>query len=707
MRNFYLLISILLTACTNHQGQNKHTNTMVNSEKHKFTNSLIHETSPYLLQHAHNPVDWYAWGDEAFDKAKKENKLVLISIGYAACHWCHVMEHESFENEAIADIMNENFVCIKVDREERPDIDKVYMSAVQLMTGRGGWPLNCFALPDGRPVYGGTYFQPKQWIDILKGLSLTYKNEPSRVENTAKEISQGLQSHELISVKSEGNEFNKSQADKMFDGWQKYFDSKWGGNKSAPKFPLPISYQFMLQYGYHTQNSNALNHLNLTLTKIAQGGIYDQVGGGFARYSVDEQWKAPHFEKMLYDNGQLVSLYSNVFKKTKNPYYKRVVNQSLEFVERELTTKEGAFYSSYDADSEGVEGKFYVWTKPEIEKILEKDADWYCSYYNVTDEGNWEESNILWVTDGEKVMKKHNFTEEYFYKELDKANNKLLKERATRIYPGLDDKVLTSWNALMSIGYLDAFEAFGDTKYLEIAIKNGLFIKEVMLQQNGGLNRNYKNNKTTINAFLDDYALTIQLFTKLYQNTFDQTWLDEAKTLLEYVITHFYDVKSGMFFYTSDLDAKLITRKMELSDNVIPASNSIMANNLFDLSVLYTNNKWREIAAQMLSNITESMESNASYYANWGILLNKFAYPFYEVVFMGKKADKLRVEFLESYHPNVIIAGQVNDKQSDFPLLENRWVENQTIIYVCQNKVCKLPVKSVNEAFSLIQKVNN
>ena len=701
MQNFYLILSILLIACSNQQGQNK--NTMDKSEKHKFTNNLIHETSPYLLQHAHNPVNWYAWGNEAFDKAKKENKLVLISIGYSACHWCHVMEHESFENEDIADFMNDNFICIKVDREERPDIDQVYMSAVQLITGRGGWPLNCFTLPDGRPVYGGTYFQPKQWIDILKGLSLTYKNEPERVEKTAKEIAKGLQMHELISVKGKDRSFTTSQVDKMFEGWKSYFDTKWGGNKGAPKFPLPISYQFMLQYAYHNQNSDALNHLDLTLTKIAQGGIYDHVGGGFARYSVDDYWKVPHFEKMLYDNGQLVSLYSNAYKKTKNDQYKRVVKQSLEYVQRELTTQKGTFYSSYDADSEGVEGKFYVWKKYEIENLLGEDSDWYCSYYNVINDGNWEDNNILWVTDIKKILKRYNFNEEQFYKKLDKANNRLLKERSKRVYPRLDDKVLTSWNALMSIGYLDAYEAFGESKYLEIAIKNGLFIKNVMLQKNGGLHRNFKNDKTTINAFLDDYALTIQLFTKLYQNTFEQYWLDDAKILLEYVIVHFYDEKSGMFFYTSDLDAKLITRKMELTDNVIPASNSIIANNLFDLGVLYTNKNWKKMSKQMLLNVASSMEKNASYYANWGILFNKFSYPFYEVVFMGENADELKVEFLKSYHPNTIIAGSDKDNQSNLTLLKGRWVEDETLIYVCKDKVCKLPVKSVEEIFFLLK----
>jgi uncharacterized protein YyaL (SSP411 family) len=668
----------------------------------KYTNSLIHETSPYLLQHAHNPVNWYAWSDDAFEKAKKEDKLVLVSIGYAACHWCHVMEHQSFENEAIAAIMNQHYVCIKVDREERPDVDQVYMSAVQLLTGSGGWPLNCFTLPDGRPVYGGTYFSPDQWIQVLEGLAKTYNEDKKRVLGAAAEITQGLQNNELIIVKQLENTFTKSQTDTMFEAWKPHFDLFWGGNKRAPKFPMPISYEFLLQYANHTNGDEALKHLNLTLTKMAQGGIYDHLAGGFARYSVDEKWLAPHFEKMLYDNGQLVSLYSNAFKKTNNPEYKRIVEQTLEFIHLEMTTKEGAFYSSYDADSEGVEGKFYVWQKAEIDEILGKDAAWFCDYYNVSNHGNWEETNILWVTEPNKVLAKYNFTDTEFSKLRTLAINKLLKVRSLRVYPALDDKVLTSWNALMSIGYLDAFEAFGNNDYLETALKNSLFIKNTMRQTNGGLHRNYKNEKANINAFLDDYALTIKLFTKLYQNTFDESWLTEAKVLTEFVISHFYDEASGMFFYTSNLDSALVARKMELSDNVIPASNSIMANNLFDLGVLFSIDDWKNIAKQMLSNVIDDVEKNAPYYGNWGILQIKFAYPIYEVVFVGKNAGNLRNEFVKEYYPNCIIAG-VTKNNSSLPLLENRWVENETFIYVCQNKTCKLPVKAVVEAIELVK----
>ncbi|MBI9067446.1 MAG: thioredoxin domain-containing protein [Salinivirgaceae bacterium] len=703
MQLIYLSLALFVLSCSNNQGQNKQNKTMEKKVNPKHSNQLINETSPYLLQHAHNPVDWYAWGNEAFKKAKAEDKLVLISIGYAACHWCHVMEHESFENKAVAKIMNDNFICIKVDREERPDVDQIYMSAVQLITGSGGWPLNCFALPDGRPVYGGTYFKTDQWLQILEGLALSYKKDKDRVLKSAKDISEGIKNHELISYKKPELKFSDKQVLKMIVPWKKYFDTTWGGNKRTPKFPLPSSYEFLLQYAFHSNDKEALNHLNVTLQKIGDGGIYDHVGGGFARYAVDEKWMVPHFEKMLYDNGQLISLYSNAYKLTKNETYKQKVLQTLGFIRREMTSQEGVFYSSYDADSEGVEGKFYVWSKNELEKLLGQEAKWFCDYFNVTEKGNWEESNILWVTDKETVLKKYNLSQEELNKKLNKIIPQLLKERSTRIYPGLDDKILTSWNGLMAIGYLDAYEAFGDKDYLESALQNGAFIKNTMLQKNGSLHRNYMNGHSNITAFLDDYAITIQLFTKLYQNTFNEEWLKKAQDLTEYTLEHFHDTRSGMFYYTSDVGEQLIARKMELTDNVMPGSNSIMANNLFDLGTLLSNEEWVKMASQMLSNVSPDMEINAPYYANWGILLNKFAYSFYELVFTGKQANKLSQVFSQQYHPNTIIAGHKKESENNIPLLEGRFVDGESYIYICQNKACKLPVKTLSQAFELIR----
>ncbi len=698
MRQIVLVLIVIISACGNHNGQNKNTPKMKEKEEWKYTNSLINETSPYLLQHAHNPVNWYAWGEEAFLKAKQEDKLVLISIGYSSCHWCHVMEHESFENEAIAEIMNKYFVCIKVDREERPDVDQIYMSAVQLLTGSGGWPLNCFAMYDGRPVYGGTYFKAEQWKQVLLGLADTYKTDKTKVEQVANDLIKGIVNSELISVKSEPKVFEESQLDNIVEGLKPSLDKQWGGTKRAPKFPMPTSLEFLLRYAYHSEDKEIQEHVELTLTKIANGGIYDHIGGGFARYSVDAHWKVPHFEKMLYDNGQLISLYAKAYKYSDNELFKNVIEETLEFVEREMTTKDGAFYSSYDADSEGVEGKYYVWTKAEIDNVLGKDATWFCDLYNIEANGNWEGENIAWITNPEKISK-HKLSNE----DIAKAKNKLLKERVKRIPPGLDDKVLTSWNALMAVGYVDAYMALSNEKYKRIALKNATFIASIMMQEDGSLYRNYKNGKANISGFLDDYSLTIELFVKLYQITFDYSWLGKAEVLTSYVNEHFYDNESGMYYFTSDIGDGLIARKMELSDNVIPASNSLMAHNLFNIGTLINNEAYINRSKQMLFNMYESTKQNTAYYANWANLLCNFVYPHYEVAVAGKNALQLQSTFSLKYFPNITIAGIQNEDSENCSLTENRWVANRTLFYVCEGRVCKQPVQSASEAIQLIQ----
>ncbi|MFC2152152.1 thioredoxin domain-containing protein, partial [Bacteroidota bacterium] len=413
MRTLYsVLLFSLLTLSSCGQSQEKKDN--MKAAKHKFTNQLINESSPYLLQHAHNPVNWYPWGKEALDKAKKENKLIIVSIGYAACHWCHVMEHESFEDEEVANYMNENFIAIKVDREERPDIDQVYMNAVQLLAGRGGWPLNCITLPDGRPIYGGTYFPKDQWLDMLKQVSAFVKQNPEKTEQQAKALTQGIQTSEIEYSNKQNVEFLKNDLTDIFKFWKRGIDFTNGGHHGAPKFSLPIGYQFLLHYHYLSNNADALLAVTSTLDKMANGGIYDQIGGGFARYSVDEYWKVPHFEKMLYDNAQLISLYSNAYQQTKNLNYEIIVTETLEFIQRELTSEEGGFYSSLDADSEGVEGEFYIWTFNELKQVLGDKADLIIDYYNITEGGNWEHGqNILLKSDNNnKILDKYKITED-------------------------------------------------------------------------------------------------------------------------------------------------------------------------------------------------------------------------------------------------------------------------------------------------------
>ena len=670
--------------------------TMNNHIEHKYTNSLGKETSPYLLQHAHNPVNWYPWGDEALEKAKREDKLILVSVGYSACHWCHVMEHESFEDETVAQIMNDHFVCIKVDREERPDIDQVYMMAVQLMTGHGGWPLNCFALPDGRPVYGGTYFPKQQWINVLLNLADLYRNEKEKALDYAAQLTEGVKLAELVKISEDEEAFSEATLDASYDNWELRLDNVEGGPNKAPKFPLPNNYQFLLQYGKN--DPELLEHINLTLKKMAYGGIYDQVGGGFARYSVDHYWKVPHFEKMLYDNSQLVTLYSEAYKKTKDPLYKQVVFDTLAFVERELTSPEGGFYSALDADSEGVEGKFYVWTKPELQTILGKDFDVFADYFNVNERGYWEHENYILLRhdDDAAIAERNNIPVKELESVIAEAKKQLLKEREKRVRPGLDDKILTSWNALMIKGYVDAYTAFDEQHFLEVAKRNADFILGKMSTATGGLNRTYKNGESKINGFLEDYAFTIEALIALYQATFSEAYLQKANELMQYCRTHFRDEKSGMFFFTSDEDTALITRKMELSDNVIPASNSGIAKSLFLLGHYFENETYIQNSRSMLNNMLQEIESYGAGYSNWAMLLLWFTRPFYEIAIVGKAVDEKYRAFQKHYLPNVIFAASA--AESALPLLKNRFVENETFIYVCENKTCLRPLKEVDEA---------
>ena len=701
MRIIYSTIIVyLFTLASCGQAQNKKVN--MNSTEHKFTNQLINESSPYLLQHAHNPVNWYPWGEEALDKARNENKLIIISIGYAACHWCHVMEHESFENEEVARYMNEHFVAIKVDREERPDIDQVYMNAVQLIAGRGGWPLNCIALPDGRPIYGGTYFTSEQWIDMLTKVSAFVNEHPAKAEQQAVALTEGVQSNELMSLNTEEADFSINDLDKIFSVWKNHLDYTQGGHNGAPKFPLPVGYQFLLHYNYLTQNTVALGAVTLTLDKMADGGIYDQIGGGFARYSVDANWKAPHFEKMLYDNAQLVSLYSSAYQQSKDPYYQLIVEETLEFIQRELSSETGGFYSSLDADSEGEEGKFYVWTQDELQQILGSKASLIIDYYNVKEKGNWEDSqNILFKSaNDKKIADKYKITESELSIQVSKAKEILLNERAKRITPGLDDKIITSWNALMLKAYVDAYNVFDNKMYLDIALQNARFINTKIKSPDNRLYRNFKDGKSSINAFLDDYAFTIAAFISLYQSTFDEKWLEDAKLLADYTITHFYDNTSGMFYYTSDIDPKLIARKMEVSDNVIPASNSEMAKNLFVLGTYFYKDDYISMAKKMLNNVKQNALEGGAYYANWDILMSWFASPPYEVAILGNDFEAVRKEFNKNYLPNVFLSGGKNEGK--LSLLEGKLLEGKTTIYVCQNKACKLPVTDVKQALEQI-----
>lgn len=671
--------------------------------EHAFTNELIHESSPYLLQHAHNPVNWMPWGDAAFEKAAAENKLVLISIGYSSCHWCHVMEHESFEDEEVAAIMNEKFVCIKVDREERPDVDQVYMDAVQFMTrGGGGWPLNCFTLPDRKPVYGGTYFQKQQWVELLNNLAYKYEKSPQEIENYAANIQNGVQQSDLIVLQDGDLKFTAEALDTMLVEWETYFDLNEGGTKNDIKFPLPNNYEYLMQYAYHAKDTSVMQQVDLTLTKMALGGIYDQVGGGFARYSTDKFWKVPHFEKMLYDNAQLVSLYSHAYQRTKKTLYKAVVYQTLQWVYREMMTPEGSFYSALDADSEGEEGKYYVWSKDELKTTLnEADFDFASSYYNIGVRGAWEGRYILLRTeDNETFAEKNGMTLNEVNEKAKRINTQLLKKRNQRVRPGLDDKSLTSWNALMLIGFLDAYQTFGEIEFLNAALINEKWLKKNQLQDDGSLLHAYKNGESKIDGFLEDYCFTIDAYIKLYEVTFDENYLKTAEQLAQFTLTHFFDEKSGMFYFTSDREASLIARKMEIRDNVIPASNSAMANTLYDLGILMDKIEYKEKAKQMLANVYADMKNYSSSYSNWAILTLNLTHPYYEVAITGKDWQKQASALNGYYIPNKLVMGAATE--SSLAILEGKFM-GETTIFVCIEGACKMPTNSVNDALKQME----
>ncbi len=667
----------------------------------KESNQLIHASSPYLLQHAYNPVNWQEWGAEALQQARDENKLIIVSIGYSACHWCHVMEHESFEDFEVADVMNTHFVCIKIDREERPDIDQVYMTAIQLMGLNGGWPLNCICLPDQRPIYGGTYFKKQDWINILMNLSDFWKNEPDKAVAYADKLTKGIQSAESIVPVTNTVEFKIDQVKESLEIWKRSFDMHFGGYTRAPKFPLPNNWQFLLQAGFQLNDLSITTATLFTLEKMALGGIYDQIGGGFARYSVDEYWHVPHFEKMLYDNAQLIRVYAQAWQLSKLPVYKNVVYETIDWLKREMYAATGLFFAALDADSEGIEGKFYVWTKEEFYAILGDEADLFAVYYDITAEGNWEEEkvNILRLnTDFERFVEIHQLNVVEFKDKLDSVKSKLFDARSSRVRPGLDDKCITAWNALLITALSEASAIFDDHNLYNLAAKAGKYLINEMIDENGVVYRNNKNGVRSISGFLDDYALLIESFISIYQVDFDENWLSKANELTTFVLKHFNDPASPALFYTSDLDEALIARKHEVMDNVIASSNSVMAQNLQKLGLLLDNLSYEERASEMLKPMVNSIIKYGGSYSNWAIQLLNTVTGINEIALTGD-AIKLNFKQLnEHYIPNKLVIAGTN---SELPLLKDK-DGSKSNIYICKNKTCNLPVETLDEALELI-----
>ena len=685
-------VMLFLSSCASHQNK---------TQNFIHTNSLINESSPYLIQHAHNPVNWVAWNNETLKQANEQNKILIISIGYSACHWCHVMEEETFMDENVAKIMNDNFICVKVDREERPDIDQVYMSACKLLNGSGGWPLNVLALPNGKPFYAGTYYKKSDWTKIIEYFSTADRNN---FTSNADELTVAINSHlQNLNPPENKNIPTRKSTQEDFKNWKINLLNLENSSENKTLFPMPTMWEYALQYGDLFDDSSAINMVNNRLVSMAKGGIYDQIDGGFSRYSTDQYWHVPHFEKMLNDNAQLVSLYTHAWQKTKKPIFKKTVIQTLDFVQKNLTSADGRFYSSIDADSEGTEGKYYSWTKEEINIALKEDAPLFCAAFDVNNPGNWEKDlNVLRRTRSTfELSSEFNLSITEIETKLDKSLNKLSGIRSSRIRPATDNKTITSWNAMMLRGFAQSYRVFGYEDHKTIAIKNAEFLLKKLRKKDGGLYRIYNNGKPSIHGFLDDYVFLVSALIELYQATFDEQWLNEAKRLTDYAHEHFYDEQTGMYFYSSDDSPKLIVRSMETLDNVVPSSNSEMAKNLLKLSHYFENEEYLSRVEKLHTYMLENLQIGIYSYSNWKSLQLTLIHEPFEIAIMGENAGAIRHELEQEFLNNALILG--GDNHSNLPLLEGKFIDGKTMIYICRERTCSKPIQSIFEALKLMK----
>ncbi len=667
-------------------------------------NRLIDETSPYLLQHAHNPVDWYPWGEEALGRAKAEDKPILLSVGYSACHWCHVMERESFEDPRIAEVMNAEFVCIKVDREERPDVDSIYMGAVQAMTGRGGWPMTVFLTPDGKPFYGGTYYPPEDrhgipgFPRVLASIANAYRQERGEVILATERL---LQQMRAMATASRGIEpLTGDVLSSAFAGVVKDFDPTHGGVGLQPKFPQPMTYEFLLRYYLRSGDVQALQMVGTTLDRMAMGGIYDQIGGGFHRYSTDTYWLVPHFEKMLYDNALLVRLYLHAYQITRKPLYRRVIEETLDYVLREMTDPAGGFYSAQDADSEGEEGKFFVWRPEEIAEVLgEEDSGLVCRYYGVTTVGNFEGRSILNVAPGAAdEMERDGISGERLDALLGRARAALLETRSRRVAPERDDKVLTSWNGLMIAAFAEAGAVLDRDDYTGVAAKAASFVAE-SLRPSGRLLRTHKDGVSRLLGYLEDYAFLVDGLLVLHEATFDVRWLEEAVELGYAMVDLFWDAAAGQFYDTGADHEELVVRPRDLTDNAVPAGSSMAAGVLLKLAVVTGDGDLERRAVEAMRSAKAVMERFPTGAGHWLCALDFYLSTPKEVAVVGDRAATdtkgLLSEVYRSFLPNRVLVGMGDEDGASqtSPLMEGRArLDGRATAYVCRQYVCGLPV---------------
>lgn len=681
-------------------------------------NHLRNETSPYLLQHVNNPVDWYPWSDEAFQRAREEDKPVLVSIGYSTCHWCHVMEKETFEDGDIASFMNRFFINIKVDREERPDVDHIYMEACQALTGSGGWPLNVFLTPDGRPFYAGTYFPPEpvhnrpSWIQVLKYLNQSFTEKREVVEDQANRLFGVMQRADSVFTKEDNQLetpgeglFTPARVNKIYDSFVGRLDKVYGGFDGAPKFPATMSLDYMLDYHLFFKNKQAFDFVDFSLKKMIYGGIYDQLGGGFARYATDRAWIIPHFEKMLYDNALLVSLMSRMYQVSGDELYLQTIRDTLAFIGGEMTHPEGGFFSALDADSEGEEGKYYVWSEQEIREILGEDGDVFCAYYQVLPEGNWEGKNILFRQKGLQTFASEvGWEPQILDQTLGKCRSKLLDHRANRIRPGLDDKILLSWNALQCSAFVHAWYATGTAEYLDTAIKNMDFLLKHFSrkEQSSALWHTWKDGIAKYEAFLDDYAFLIAALTDLYEASFEKEYLEQAIDYARKVMEEFWDKESGLFFFTGSGQKDIILRKKDLYDSAMPSGNAAMLINLQKLGFMSGDEIFAETASRMMRSMKDATERYPGSFATWAKAMMYETMGWKEIAIVGPNAFAEAQKLNKLYLPARILMTSQKENNT-YPLLAHRFSEGRDLFFLCENFSCRRPVTNLDSFLRMLQ----
>ncbi len=667
---------------------------------HPYTNALADETSPYLLQHAHNPVNWRPWSQDALDAAEKEDKLVLVSIGYSSCHWCHVMEEETFEDVEVAKIMNDNFISIKVDREERPDVDQVYMTALQLINGNGGWPLNVITLPNGKPLYGGTYHTKEQWKQVLVKISDLYKEDPLKASEYADMVAEGISEANRIRPTVDPSNLSVDELRASIENWKPFWDMADGGDKGSQKFMIPVNLEFLLGYANLSADEAALSHVKLTLDKMALGGIYDDLGGGFFRYSTDSHWKVPHFEKMLYDNAQAISLYSKAYSVFKDKQYKDIVFETINFLKQNMRDTLGGYHAAIDADSEGEEGKYYVWREADLKSVLGNGFDLFAAYYSILPGNVWENGNHVLdrLEDDSSFAEGHGLTVSQLKENKAEWRRKLMVARGKRVAPRVDDKMIASWNALLIKALVDAYTVFGGDEQLQEAERIYQFLEVHCIKEND-LVHSFKVGSKQKEGFLEDYAYLADACLKLYGATFDQKYLERAQRLTRTVEDYFADGASGLYRYSRG--GELIANIIKTDDGVMPSPNGVMAHNLFQIGHLLYDTDLLEKSKRMLSTMVPLIVEAAPSYAHWNELLLHHAFPYFEVAVVGSDAGKLVKALNQNYLPNALVVGSAT--KSEFPLFKDRYFDDATFIYVCRETTCKLPVTTVEKAMVQIK----